>query len=444
MGTFLNPGNQEYQIAINSEIYVDKTPMINDLNQIVNTNQRFVSISRPRRFGKTMAADMICSYYDREADSRSLFENRLITTVKAVNGYKELNWDAFLGQFDVVRIVMTRFFKRGESVEKALLDMQKMIIRDIRKVYPDADYYNDADLIQTIEDVYEFSKKQFVIVIDEWDALFRINIVDKNGQKIYLDFLRDLFKDNKRIALAYMTGILPIKKYGQHSALNMFTEYSMMSPMRFAKYCGFTADEVSSLCSEYGRDYGKMKDWYDGYEVSETIPPDPNHEMIDKTGKSPQANRYSIYSPLSVVESVSTGQIRNYWNNTETYEALAEYIRRDFDGLKESVALLMDGGRVHIDTLSYQNDMTDFTCRDDVLSLLVHLGYLGFDDRTGEVFIPNREILDVFRTSTKTEEWASTFWMFDLSQETLKATWDKDAKKTDTEFKHHKCKIEQA
>ena len=427
MGTYLNPGKQNYQMAANSEIFVDKSEMILYLNSVVSTQQRYVSISRPRRFGKTMAADMICAYYDREADSRKLFENRKLADVQITEG--ELPWDAYLGKFDVIRLVMTKFIKKKTTVTEALDNMQRLVIRDIKKAYPDQDYFSDKDLLQTIEDVYAGNDRQLVIVIDEWDAVFRERQNDKDGQTEYLDFLRDLMKDNRHIALGYLTGILPIKKYGKHSALNMFTEYSMMFPRQLAQYAGFTEDEVQTLCDRYGRDYESIRTWYDGYNVSDIVPPDPDHKELKETGQSPKAVSYALYSPLSVVEAMTTGMIKDYWNQTETYEALAKYIRRDYGGLKDAVALLMDGGRLNVDTATYQNDMTTFHSRDDVLSLLIHLGYLGYDNENSEVFIPNQEILDEFKTSTKSEEWISTFRSFELSQELLKATWEKDADK---------------
>ena len=433
MGTYLNPGKQNFQMAVNSEIFVDKSRMIRYLNTIINTNQRFVSVSRPRRFGKTMAADMVCAYYDREADSRDMFQSlKIAGCLPEEEEEREESgpsWDAYLGRFDVIRIVMTKFFKKNVTVENALATMQRFIIRDFKKTYPDADYFDEGDLLQTIEDVYSENGRQLVIVIDEWDALFRVRREDKEGQTEYLDFLRDLLKDNNHIALAYMTGILPIKKYGQHSALNMFDEYSMIQPMQLAAYTGFTEDEVGDLCRRYGRDYQKIKDWYDGYELRDVLPPDPDHKMYYEMGHVPPANRYALYSPLSVVNAIRTGHIRNYWNKTETYEALAEYIRRDYDGLKEAVALLMDGGRLWIDTSTYQNDMTTFAGRDDILSLLIHLGYLGYEEESSRVFIPNREILDEFRTSTKSKEWIDTMKSFEISRDLLKATWAGDADK---------------
>ena len=418
MGTYLNPGKAAYQMAVNSEIFIDKTEMIQYINSVVNTQQRFVSVSRPRRFGKTMAADMICAYYDREADSRGLFEKRKLA--------QTAGWDEFLGKFDVIHLVMTRFFKSRITVNEALTNMQKIVIRDFKRAYPDVELMSDTDLIQTIDDVYTAKDRQAVIVIDEWDAVFRERPDDKDGQTEYLDYLRDLLKDNRHVALAYMTGILPIKKYGQHSALNMFTEYSMMAPRQLAPYTGFTEEEVKALSQKYDMDFGDISNWYDGYLVSDRIPPEKREEY--REGKY-DGHRFSIYSPLSVVESMTTGVIKDYWNKTETYEALAEYIRKDYDGLKDAVALLMDDGRLTIDTSTYQNDMTTFTGRDDVLSLLIHLGYLGYDDERGEVFIPNREILDEFKTSTKGREWVSTFKAFETSLELLEATWNGDEEK---------------
>ena len=427
MGQFLNPGKNSYIEAVNSQIFIDKSEMIAFLNSVVKTKQKYVSVSRPRRFGKTMAADMICAYYDRDADSRELFES--LRLAGSDISYSDLAWDEYLGKFDVIRIVMTDFFDSDASCNDALKEMQSIICRDIKKKYPDVDYFNDKDLIKTIADAYTENGRQLVLVIDEWDAVFRNGKTDKEEQTRYLDFLRNLLKDKSYIALAYMTGILPIKKYGRHSALNMFTEYSMMFPRQLARYTGFTEAEVVDLCNKYGRDYETIKAWYDGYEVSDIMPPDPNHEELRNTGNPPKSDRYFLYSPLSVVEAIGTGVIKDYWNKTESYEALADYIIKDYDGLKEAVTLLMDGARVYVDTSTYQNDMTTFSGRDDILSLLIHLGYLGYDDNTSEVYIPNKEIYDEFKTSTKGSEWTESFKAFEISQELLEATWNKDSDK---------------
>ena len=426
MGLYLNPGKNAFEEAINSEIFVDKTEMILYLNSVLRTKQKYICVSRPRRFGKTMAADMICAYYDREAGSISLFERCQISQREGDS--RELSWDVYLGKFDVIRLVMTDFFNREHTVDNAIRKIKLRILDELKEMYPETEYDED-DFFFSVDKFYRKSNIPYVIVIDEWDAIFREYKEDREGQKRYLDFLRNWLKDKEYVALAYMTGILPIKKYGKHSALNMFTEYSMMFPRQLAQYTGFTESEVQGLCDRYGRNYDGIRAWYDGYEVSDVVPPDPDHRELRETGRSPRAMRYALYSPLSVVEAMTTGVIKDYWNQTETYEALAGYIRRDHDGLKDAVALLMDGGRIKVDTSTYQNDMTTLHGRDDVLSLLVHLGYLGYDGETGEVFIPNREILDEFKTSTKSPEWVSTFESFEISQELLKATWDRDKDK---------------
>ena len=424
MGVYLNPGKTAFEEAINSEIFVDKTEMILFLNTLVRTKQKYVSVSRPRRFGKTMAADMLCAYYDRKADSRSMFEK--LKVAKHTESNEKDKWDKYLGQFDVIRIVMTKFFKTGITAEKALSNMQLAINREIKKAYPDKDFIDDNDLILTLDDAYSEDNKQVVIIIDEWDAVFRAIPNDKAGQTKYLDFLRDLMKDKPYLSLAYMTGILPIKKYGKHSALNMFDEYSMTHPMELAPYTGFTELEIKDLCKTHDMDFKEISNWYNGYIVSGKIPIE-FRELYRQ--REYEKHKFPIYSPLSVVKAVHSGKIMNYWNKTETYEALAEYIRMDYDGLKEAVAILMDGGRVKIDTSTYQNDMVTFYWKDDIMSLLIHLGYLSFDDETSEVFIPNKEILDEFKTSTKSAEWVSTFKSFELSQKLLKATWEADADK---------------
>ncbi|SFC60764.1 AAA family ATPase [Butyrivibrio sp. YAB3001] len=424
MGQYLNPGKDSYVEAVNSQIYIDKSVMITFLNSLVKTKQKYVSVSRPRRFGKTMAADMICAYYDREADSKELFETLKLARAEATSD--NLPWDMYLGRFDVIRIVMTEFFDSKASFDEALNKMQSLVCRDIKKKYPDVDYFDDKDMIQTIADAYSENDRQVVFVIDEWDAVFRDGITGKGDQTRYLDFLRNLLKDKSYIALAYMTGILPIKKYGRHSALNMFTEYSMTYPRQLAPFTGFTEDEVKDLCAEYDMRYADIVNWYNGYVVSDRIPVEKRQEY--RQGKY-DGHKVAIYSPLSVVEAMTTGDIKNYWNKTESYEALSEYIKKDYDGLKEAVTLLMDGARLKIDTSTYQNDMTTFTGRDDVLSLLIHLGYLGYDDETSEVYIPNNEVLDEFNTSTKGSEWVESFKSFEISQRLLEATWQKDADK---------------
>ena len=460
MGIYLNPGKTAFEEAVRSEIFVDKSEMIRYINSVVKTEQKYICVSRPRRFGKTMAARMLSAYYDRQADSRELFERCLVSReehrkdnkdtdrerspessgktgkddgresdIKVTEAARVLPWDIYLGKFNVLRLVMTDFMEGTGSVKDMLAYLTEEVITELQLVYPDIPYGNRVNLRTVMSRIYGNGHTQFVIIIDEWDAVFREYKDDKEGQKQYLDFLRDWLKDKEYIALAYMTGILPIKKYGKHSALNMFEEYSMVSPMQLAKYTGFREDEVRELCRKYGRNYQEISEWYDGYRVSDVIPPDPEHRLMRETGEAAEAEKYALYSPLSVVKAVRSGIIDNYWNQTETYEALRQYIDWNFEGLREDVAVLMEGGRVPVDITGYQNDMTTFHSKDDILTMLVHLGYLGYDSETKALFIPNREVLQVFKSSTKSRAWTVTFRALENSRKLLEATWACDEKK---------------
>lgn len=425
MGTYLNSGNSRFKQAIESEIYRDKTDLILYTNSLVLTEQKYVCVSRPRRFGKTITANMLAAYYDRYADSRELFENKKIAT----DGKGIDQWDKYLGKFDVIKIIMTDFVKKDKSAEDMLKKLQVLVMRDVLNQYSEVDFFDREDLIQSMSDVYVQTGHQFVIIIDEWDAIFRENKSDSEGQRVYLDFLRDWLKDKDYVALAYMTGILPIKKYGKHSALNMFDEYSMIFPMQMAKYTGFTDDEVEDLCNQYGRNHEEIKNWYDGYEMYGIIPPKSMGEQSSSISEEPGQEKWSIYSPLSVVKAIQTGRIQNYWNQTETYQALSEYICRNYDGLKEDVAVLMKRNRISVSIDNYQNDMTTFHSKDDIFTLLIHLGYLAYDIDKKEVYIPNNEILAEFEASTKQDDWSVVFKALENSQKLLEATWNKDAAK---------------
>ncbi|MBQ6472507.1 MAG: AAA family ATPase, partial [Victivallales bacterium] len=414
MGIFLNPGKGRFQMTLNGQIYVDKSEMISYLNTMVETPQRYLCVSRPRRFGKTTALDMLCAYYGIGADSREMFATQKLG--------QRPNWDRYLGKFHVLRLTMTQFFTRGLSFQEGIQRMRKLLARDFTKCFPDVDFLDAGDLILSMQDVYQTTQAKFVVVIDEWDSLFREYRDNRQAQHDYLDFLRDWLKDQDCIALAYMTGILPVKKYGKQSALNMFTEYSMLAPLGLAPYTGFTAEDVEELCRRFGRPFEAIREWYDGYQVSDEVPPDPDNLGL-------QSKLYHLYAPLSVVSAVRTGVIQNYWNKTESYEALAEYIRMDFDGLKETVAELMGGRRIPVSLRTYQNDMTSFTSKDDVLALLIHLGYLGYEQATGCAFIPNREILDEYYASTQGREWGATMRALKNSQGLLEATWAGNGKR---------------
>ena len=297
MGIYLNPGNESFQESIESEIYVDKTELIAYTNRVLKTRQKFVCVSRPRRFGKSMAAEMLAAYYGRNADSRKQFENLKIG--------KDASFMEHLNQYNVIFLNMQDFFSRTHDVAKMKMLLEKYLLRDLLRAYPDVDYLDETDLIGVLQDIYAECRIHFIFIIDEWDCIFRENKDGSEAHKMYLDFLRNLLKDRPYVALAYMTGILPIKKYGSHSALNMFDEFSMTNPKQLAEFVGFTESEVKELCNRYGMDFEETRRWYDGYRFE---------------------NVEHVYSPRSVVSAMLSRCFDNYWNQTEAFEALRDYI----------------------------------------------------------------------------------------------------------------------
>lgn len=397
MGVYLNPGNEAFQKALNSQIYVDKSELIAYTNKVIDSLQRYVCVSRPRRFGKSTAAGMLVAYYGRGVDSRNQFHGYKIE--------KDSSFERYLNQYNVIFLNMQDFSGRTHDITKMKNLLEKSLLRDLLREYPNIDYLDKGDLIGVLQEIYAEYKVPFIFIIDEWDCIFRENKNDVEAQKIYLDFLRNLLKDKQYIILAYMTGILPIKKYGSHSALNMFDEFSMTNPKQLAEFVGFTEQEVQDLCEQYGMDFEETRRWYDGYQFEEV-----GH----------------VYSPRSVVSAMLSKCFDSYWNQTETFEALRDYIVMNFDGLKDKVIELLAGGRIKINTKKFTNDMATFSTADDVLTLLIHLGYLGYNYATQEIFIPNSEVASEFYNAIEDARWDNVVKAVNQSEQLLKATWAKD------------------
>lgn len=394
MGIYLNPGNNKFKRAVNSDIYVDKTGLIKYTNSIVDTLQSCVCVSRPRRFGKSMAADMLTAYYSKGCDSRELFSGLEIA--------KDESFEEHLNKYDTIFLNMQEFLSRSSNVKELLERVEGKVIRELKKQYPEVELYDENDLAETMQDIFAESECPFIVIIDEWDCIFREFKHDKAAQEIYLDFLRDLLKDKEYIYLAYMTGILPIKKYGTHSALNMFDEFSMIDPGPLAEYVGFTEKEVEALCQKYQMDINEIKNWYDGYSFEEVE---------------------SVYSPKSVVSCMRLGKLGNYWNQTETFEALQIYIDMNFEGLRDDILSMIAGETVPVNTRSFTNDMTTFRTEDDVLTLLIHLGYLGYRYADKTVFIPNEEIRSEYVSAIAVSDWGEVSKALKNSADTLQAIW---------------------
>ena len=395
MGIYLNPGNTEFQRALNSEIYVDKSLLIEYTNRIINTNMQNICVSRPRRFGKSTDARMIAAYYDQSCDSSKLFKDLKIA--------KNKEYQKHLNKYNVILLNMQDFLSETNNIDEMIGLIKNRVLRDLKLGY--LEYVEEDNLSYSLNNIFAYTKESFIFIIDEWDCIFREYQGDKKAQEKYLDFLRNLLKDKPYVSLCYMTGILPIKKYGTHSALNMFKEISILNPTPLEEFMGFTEKEVQDLCLKYDMDYEKMKDWYDGYKMTDDL---------------------SVYNHRSVVYALMDRKYENYWSATETYEALRVYIDMNYDGLKDDVVKLLAGEEVYLNTDKFQNDMTTFKSKDDVLTLLIHLGYLGYNSSNQTCYIPNKEVTSSFIASIEDSSWNETTKALLNSRALLEATWNRD------------------
>ena len=335
MGIYLNPGNTNFWKSIRSEIYVDKTELIAYTNQCINTMKQYICVSRPRRFGKSMTLEMLAAYYSRGCDSRELFKGFKIEADKAFTEY--------LNRYDVIFLNIQRFLSRAR--EQEVTDhLEQAVIIELRKAYGKFFPKGEKRLAAALEQIYAETGRQFIFLIDEWDCVMRERQKAEELQRQYLDFLCDLLKDQPYVALAYMTGILPVKKYGSHSALNMFWEYSMTDQKELEEYTGFTEAEVKGLCERFGM---------------------------------------------------------------------------DFDGLRGYIVQMLGERCVPVNTRSFQNDMQTLKSADDVLTLLIHLGYLGYDSERKEAFIPNQEIVEEFENAMSVGGWQEVMEVLRASEKLL-------------------------
>ncbi len=395
MGKYLNPGNAGFQ-SIRKGKYIDKTGLIGYINHTLGTKQKLTCVSRPRRFGKSFAAQMLCAYYDKSCDSRELFRNMEIAGKPS---YQE-----HLNQYDVLYLDITWFISISQNIQDTVKNLQRDVIRELQEIYQDGAGAAEVSLPAALADINAASGAKFIIIIDEWDALFREKKEEKGLQEEYVQLLRGLFRSSltdKMVEAAYMTGILPIKKYGNQSALSDFYEFTMVDPSPLEEFVGFTEEEARKLCGQSNLDFHELQDWYDGYILG---------------------SRLHVYSPKSVLDAVSRKRFGSYWTQTETYESLKTYITMNFDGLKDTVLAMLGGQACEIDTKTFQNDMTTFCSKDDVLTLLVHLGYLAYDAASGCVGIPNQEVKEEFLRAIKNTDSPRLVQVVQQSEELLEAT----------------------
>ncbi len=398
MGIFINTGNEAFRRIRRSE-YVDKSGLIAVVNDTLFTEWCFTCVSRCRRFGKSMAAKMLCAYYDHSVDSRSLFADLEIA--------RHPSFEEHLNKYPVIYLDLSEFVTRfhDHSIVPAIDSELKS---DILKVYHDVEVEESDDLMKCLIRIAEKTGQRFVFIIDEWDAICREFPSDTQAMDRYVGWLRRMFKDAiaaRVFAGVYMTGILPIKKYKTQSALNNFIEYSMVSPRKMSSFFGFTKDEVRELAQKHGVDFDELVKWYDGYQI----------------GDEP-----SMFNPNSVMQALDGG-CQSYWASTGAFDTVADYIQMNYEGLKDDIIKMLAGEKVKVNTTKFQNDMSVIRGRDDVLTVLIHLGYLSFDWRRKECYIPNYEVAGEMENAVEKTNWENVVHALQQSEHLLQATLDGDS-----------------
>ena len=401
MGRLLNPDNSAFQVALNSKIYVDKTGLIGYTNSVLNTDQALICNSRPRRFGKSMTANMLTAYYSRGCDSEQMFS-------KTVIGRDE-HFKDHLNRYDVIHFDAQWCMAPAKSADCLVGYIQSSIIEELNREFAGILQQDMESLADALSHINQATGRKFIIIIDEWDVLIRDEAANSSVQEEYINFLRSLFKGTeptKFLRLAFLTGILPIKKVKTQSALNNFDEFTMLDPGVLAPYIGFTEEEVKVLCGKYNKDFGEVRRWYDGYILDE------GH----------------VYNPKAVVSVMLRGNFKNYWSKTGTYESILPLICMNFDGLKAAVIAMLSGACVKVKVTTYQNDMFTFKNKDDVLTALIHLGYLAYHQKSGMAYIPNEEIRTEFEEAIEETKWNEFLEFQRKSEKLLDATLEMDNK----------------
>ena len=398
MGTYINLGNEGFASARNGE-YVDKSGLIAEMNKTLCTERRFSCVTRSRRFGKSLAAKMLCAYYDQSCDSRRLFESLQIAG--------DPTFEQHLNKYPVIYLDMTNFVTRYTE-EDIVNSIQEELKRDIMAAFPQVETDGSGDLMQVLISIAGSTRQKFIFIIDEWDAICREFKPGTKAMDEYVTWMRRMFKSvnaTSVFAAVYLTGILPIKKYKTESALNNFGEYSMVEPGNMARYFGFTKDEVRALADKSGMDFDELEKWYDGYMI----------------GDEP-----SMFNPNSVMEAVSRHRCRSYWASTGAYDAVASYIGMNFDGLKDDIIRMLAGERCQVDPTKFQNDMSIIRSKDDVFTVLIHLGYLSYDWKKSECYIPNREVGGEMVNAIEDNNWTGVVTALQASEQLLQDTLNGD------------------
>ena len=395
MGIYLNPGNDYFKRVLAGNNYVDKTKMISILNDFIDRGENYVCISRPRRFGKTIAGEMICAYYSKGCDSQGFFCEREIA---GTEGYEKK-----LNKYNVLKIDMNSEYQSAIDKDRVIETLTKEIKKEFVDSYPEVVFEEEDSLPRMILRVYAATDETFIIIIDEYDVLVREQVDEKLFSK-YLGLLNGLFKSatlRPAISLAYLTGILPIVRDKVQSKLNNFEEFTIIDAGELAEYVGFTAEEVQAICEESNINFNECANWYDGYHLG----------------------GYEIYNPESVIKASRKKEFENYWGKTSTYAAISDRIQMNFAGTKEAVIRMLAGENVDVNVTRYMNTMDSFTTRNDLFTYLIHLGYLAYDKKDKTCRIPNWEIRQEWCNAIEANEnYKTTNRIIEASKQLLKET----------------------
>ena len=395
---FVNVDNRLFQIVRNSE-YVDKSEIITLTNQVIDTEERFICVTRPRRFGKSVTVKMLNAYYSKGCDSKALFSDLKIASSP--------DFEKHLNQHDVICLDMTEFADNKDNGIRYLENLNTDVVSELKDTYPE---YFKKDKDYSLPEAIRCLGKRFIFIIDEWDFVFREYPNNSNLHENFINLLRALFKGvgENFVELVYMTGILPIARYNTQSALNNFNEYTILKSSNYSQYYGFTENEVKTLCEKYQLDFETAKFWYNGYKVGE----------------------YEIYNPNSIKKLITRREFQSYWSYTSAYGIVTEAINQNFEGLKDDIIRLCSGSTISIsrpEIKSFNTADLKFKNKVAIYIYLVHLGYLGYDDADATIYVPNEETRVELLNSVKENHWPKFETALKLSEQVVAATYNKDS-----------------
>ena len=395
---FVNVDNRLFQIVRNSE-YVDKSEIITLTNQVIDTEERFICVTRPRRFGKSVTVKMLNAYYSKGCDSKALFSDLKIASSP--------DFEKHLNQHDVIYLDMIEFADNKDNGIRYLENLNTDVVSELKDTYPE---YFKKDKDYSLPEAIRCLGKRFIFIIDEWDFVFREYPNNSNLHENFINLLRALFKGvgENFVELVYMTGILPIARYNTQSALNNFNEYTILKSSNYSQYYGFTENEVKTLCEKYQLDFETAKFWYNGYKVGE----------------------YEIYNPNSIKKLITRREFQSYWSYTSAYGIVTEAINQNFEGLKDDIIRLCSGSTISIsrpEIKSFNTADLKFKNKVAIYIYLVHLGYLGYDDADATIYVPNEETRVELLNSVKENHWPKFETALKLSEQVVAATYNKDS-----------------